>query len=334
MEVAQECLDALSANGVADLATVATEDEYCLVWTDDGVGRLRYCVTSILEPETVIAALPIPVPHPPRPAEVSGWHPSLRYYRRSQVSEDLADSLRNLWLAVENLLDASWPQGVGESEHRWVKRALGEAEAVVDLQPHVPVGSQKSALNAALDYYYVALRHPVFHAKESRGRAVPFDVPSHGEMTEKHERLTQLYLALLRALTGLHRPAFGVYPSVVNEIDFGFDHDVLAHVTDDPSPLDPAVDRPSPRGRPVITGTAPRTRSLEQRGRQIVLATIRSRDLVALDAVRRVTFTSTGEVMCCATVERELRPNEVGWFEVQMALRLQNTYMPRSFSPY
>ena len=70
---------------------------------------------------------------PPAPE----WHESARYFRLSQLTDDLLDSFRNIYLALESILDHLAPQRTTsplEREGSWFRRALTEADKIVNFK--------------------------------------------------------------------------------------------------------------------------------------------------------------------------------------------------------
>jgi hypothetical protein len=47
------------------------------------------------------------------------YHPALRFYRLSQVTDDLYDSYRNMYLAFEMLISSRFQKG-NEQELKWL----------------------------------------------------------------------------------------------------------------------------------------------------------------------------------------------------------------------
>ena len=68
------------------------------------------------------------------------WHESMRYFRISQITTDMFDAFRNLYLALESLLSHIAPVRLrpngrpDEGEGQWAKRALQAASVL--LQGH------------------------------------------------------------------------------------------------------------------------------------------------------------------------------------------------------
>jgi hypothetical protein len=106
------------------------------------------------------------------------WQESLRYFRLSQVSDDLLDAYRKLHLALESTVDAIAPQlmapsgSPAEGEGAWFKRALGEAANLIDLKRFAPAGAA-DPVEALRDELYRDRRTAIFHAQSSSPYVLP-----------------------------------------------------------------------------------------------------------------------------------------------------------------
>jgi len=335
LEVAQEGLDIFSARGRADLTTVETENDHLALWAEEGVKVLRVVSTALLRAgfgagEVQVRDATGAVKPSPRPVE--SWHQSMRYYRQAQLSEDLFDSLRSLWLAVENLLDSVDQWQTGEREGPWLKRSLASAGAKVDLTRYLPAGSPKAPHNQAFEYFYDELRTSIFHAKGSRDPQLPHGVEGMSDLVERHERLTRFYLDLLGEVTGVRRASGSMTHTGFELMTPGWEHDPCVQVTDDSSPFDPAHKVTNPSGGSVVEARAARERALERPGLKVLLAQIPGSELRRLEAVRRVGLTLGGSLASSTTIDGDLQAGDVDRFEAQLGLRLKNVGLPRSFA--
>jgi hypothetical protein len=101
------------------------------------------------------------------------WHESFRYFRLSQITDDLFDAYRNAYLALESVLSSIAPQPtnpagkVTEREGDWFKRALIEADKIVPLASVVPSGIA-DPVQRLFDELYVNMRSAMSHAKSGR----------------------------------------------------------------------------------------------------------------------------------------------------------------------
>lgn len=104
------------------------------------------------------------------------WHQSFRYYRLAQVSTDLFDAYRNLYLGFENLLSFICKKGKHEKEIDWLRRSLnlarqylGNIQAGTDVVEHI------------IKQQYIKIRCNLLHGKNfssilPHARIDPIDV--------------------------------------------------------------------------------------------------------------------------------------------------------------
>ena len=143
---AQQGLDFLAIFRVADLSIKDARDEHLAWWADPAGIVLRHTFTlpfsvtisSRARDRGADGAAQIRLQ-----ASRGVWHESLRYFRLAQVTDDLFDAFRNLYLALESILAQIAPQkrNPPEPEGVWLRRALGEVKNRIDLTPFVPRGT-------------------------------------------------------------------------------------------------------------------------------------------------------------------------------------------------
>jgi len=158
--VAQEALDVHAAT---HREAYATRDGECnfITWQAESDGYALSIIDTVHAPwqahiEVVVHNPPGSPPPPPPPPPV-GYHPALRYYRLSQLADDLFDAFRNAYLALEYLLSEVSPKSPGESEQNWLARVLGST-----LAPVLPGGIEVTTF---VESVYKFGRLPLFHAK-------------------------------------------------------------------------------------------------------------------------------------------------------------------------
>lgn len=94
------------------------------------------------------------------------YHPAFRFYRLSQLTDDLFDAFRNAYLCLECLVSetsAKWPN---EGESAWLKRVLAG-----ELGGALPDGVNPAPL---VDEIYRLVRLPLFHAKAGESFFMPY----------------------------------------------------------------------------------------------------------------------------------------------------------------
>jgi len=123
----QKGLDILSINGKGDISLSDSIDAYIIWWNEQSKQFLRiYRVTDFRMGASVEVTVSdkngkIIKYDNSKPTE---YHESLRYYRLSQITDDLFDSFRNMYLSFESLLSIQTKRRKGEKEGEWIKRGL------------------------------------------------------------------------------------------------------------------------------------------------------------------------------------------------------------------
>lgn len=202
-QVLLEALDIHAATHRDPIGTHRVEREY-LTWTraNDGY-QLTIASTadipwSISRRGTMIRAH-ARAPSIPATTQIA-HHPSFRFYRLSQLTDDLFDAYRNAYLALECLvsdedLPKQKPNGGTESEPNWLKRVLGDSTLLL---AGVPSGMN---IDATVDEIYKQGRLPLFHAKTGKSFYSP--------QGEERERVQTLFDKLNTILASLYRHKFG-----------------------------------------------------------------------------------------------------------------------------
>lgn len=160
--VAQEALDVRAATHREAYATRDGEHNF-ITWQAEADGYALSIIDTIQAPwqmhaEIVVHSAPGSHPPPPSPPPPPvEYHPALRYYRLSQLTDDLFDAFRNAYLALEYLISEVSPKSPGESEQNWLTRVLGGT-----LAPILPGGIDVVTF---VESVYKFGRLPLFHAK-------------------------------------------------------------------------------------------------------------------------------------------------------------------------
>jgi len=215
--VAEEFLDILAVEERTPVLLAEPHDG--VVWREGPHGLKVQLTTSI-----TFAAEPLPnravvtdkdgnvVPPPayvPPP-----HHASYRYFRHSQAAANVFDGYRNMFLALESVLDHIAPKQHGEGETDWLTRALGVAvQAHADLAPFVRTPG-KDPVASFIDAHYAAVRCAVFHAKSSAGRRLaPGSLDAHDVVLHQLLALQKLVEDLLKRLFKARLPQSGFFHS-------------------------------------------------------------------------------------------------------------------------
>jgi hypothetical protein len=332
LSAAQRGLDLLCISGAADLSIVGVEDEHITWWREQNEAVLRVTSVATISARvgakvTVTDSLGNVRPDPPRPEAV--WHESFRFFRLAQVTEDLFDAFRNLYLALESVLSSIAPPTVGgEGEGRWLKRALGEAHKLVGLSPFAPPGAADPLIAIYDDLRKT--RNAVFHAKSTRPHLLPHEWPKRAAVVSSLGRLSRLYLKLVDAGLQVRRPSGGFFASGFKLMTQHLDKSVVIHVTDDEAPVDPDTATINPGGGRVVSLATRAAPELDQSFMRYFMGQSPVSRLVELTHIGRIVATGDDAVpLTAGIVEGKLTLDSVGRFEAQMGLRLRNTQQPR-----
>ena len=274
----------------------------------------------------------VPQPAPPTPV----WHGSLRYFRLAQVTDDLFDAYRNLYLALEAILDRIAPQTVNaagkpnEPEGQWFKRALGEAHKRVPLNQFAPKGSA-GPVQDLHDELYVGTRTALFHAKGSRSSFLPH-VPGKEQENVRAvvARLARLYIALAEnelntrsVMSGLFAPGFDI---LTKHLIPKF----RLQATDDRAADNPDNEVLNPTGGAVIDLQTRHAPELERPFLRAFHGTATGTDAAGLERLSVIAAKVDDKLVCYGSVEGELVLAGVGRLEAQLSIRHRNAQLPRA----
>jgi hypothetical protein len=190
--VLQEALDIHAVTHRKPIGTSRGENEY-LLWTrKESAYELTFANTMEV-PWDVSGRL---TGGPPRSTPVKRdvpHHPSFRFYRLSQLTDDLFDAYRNAYLSLECLVSDESPKQSQEAERDWLKRVLGGP-----LSAGVPKAMD---ISMTVDDLYELGRLPLFHAKTQRSYYAP--------QGSKRECVQELLGRINALLASLFRYKFG-----------------------------------------------------------------------------------------------------------------------------
>lgn len=335
---AQESLDLLAMRGGQGLAVESADTEHVAWWTD-GAGRrvLRMVAVSDLGVSMSVAATVTDkdgkvVPQPAPPA--LPWHESLRYFRLAQVTGDLFDAYRNMYLALESLLSTVVPPKLhpngkpGEGEGQWLRRALTTVDSSLLLDPYAPSGPGP-AVDRVFDDIYAGTRTQLFHAKSGRPVLLPHGIDSRDGVLASLERLARLFLDLFAHHTGHRRPS-GAMTYVGFELMTSFETTVM--LSDDPAAVDKADEVINPTGGASAVMPTHRSSALSKPGVTFWLGELdlRATHGVPRGPARRVGLTTDDGVLL--QVQRLTEPVAlpgIDVLQVQLGARLVNSQQPR-----
>ena len=216
--VAQDLLDIVAVEERDCLVVIEPHDN--VVWRT-GPHGLKLQLTSSIVFGTLGSAkltgrdaagnvIPDPPYTPPQ------HHYAYRYFRFSQAAQNVFDGYRNMFLALESVLDYVEPKLPGEGETEWLERALVTAQSRgLDLSVFTKPGST-NPVDDFLNAHYSAIRCAAFHSKSSTGNVL---LP--GTLADESTVLQQL-LAVQELVEGLLKSEFSTRLASGGFTYFGF----------------------------------------------------------------------------------------------------------------
>ncbi|TDO16941.1 hypothetical protein EV580_0105 [Mycobacterium sp. BK086] len=246
LQAANHGLDYMSATGKThSLIDNAPGD--CIVWWPNSTGGcvMRASIVFSIHglevnfSATVTDAAGIVRPPPPAPTPVA--RDVFRFMRMAKTSPDLFDAYRNLFLALEYLLDDIHPHQEG-GEGQWFKAALAVADALIPVSRLAPA-DEADPIEWVYQNVYGDERSGLMHAKQRRGYLLPQDAASRAGLTTSMETLWRyvrdLVEAHLNVRSGETRwSAYGWAAQIDPVLQ-----QLVVFVSDDETPL---TDSPSP----------------------------------------------------------------------------------------
>ena len=193
----EEGLDMLSIGRAIDLVTRDAADEYFAWWLDSGqrvIAAVDTGTSIVSGTMTVSGSGPASTARPIPPS-----HPGFRFFRLSQVSEDLFDAFRNMYLAFELFLSSRYPKT--RPEIRWLHESLSAASVDILLADLSPLG-HSSPVKFVIDVIYGNARLPLFHATDGETYFVPSTEQRNRETVKA--ALTMLTLIVIRMAESWH----------------------------------------------------------------------------------------------------------------------------------
>jgi hypothetical protein len=325
-------LDGIAAQGKTNLEIHKAFEECLLWWREKDEQVLR--VSSIASfSVTMTATLEVRDAQgnikPPDPVPSPLVHKSLNHYRRSQTTDALFESFREMYLAFESLLSWRIPKARRERDVDWLKRALAMADAQIDLSNKC---SQKWS-DIANEFYrqiYSEVRVRIFHSKDSNLNLYPYRIADRELVENALERLGQIVIILYREWLNVRISTGGM-------TNAGFDlgthwlnrsTEVLVSSSDLPLRTDETLDGPEFQNSDVFSSNLAVTESGP--GLKVIVGAVEPTNL-ALHQLRRFGLKFEDKLIINHRLEADLVLDCVDSFEVAFGLRLRNTYPPKSY---
>lgn len=135
LETAHRGLDLMSVQGIADLSIQNPDEDHLVWWQEDArlIARVFYAHTQRVQLSMTITVRDAAGRIVRQPRRRPSWHESYRFFRLAQATDDTFDAYRNLFLALECVLDDRYPKGKTERESSWLRRSLGQIHGSTSL---------------------------------------------------------------------------------------------------------------------------------------------------------------------------------------------------------
>lgn len=202
----QEALDVLGMQAMHFLATPKAEYDHLLWWREGDevvarwcdVARLNVRVEASWEKKSADGTTLETSADAPLPA----WHEAMRYFRQSQLRDDLYTAYRDAYLALESILSTVAPQNTGEGERAWHIRACNALQANgVDFGALLEAAST-SPVEDFVDDQFKAHRCALFHAKANKHHLLPGVLTDRRVVAAAMERLGRFVTQAARTVLG------------------------------------------------------------------------------------------------------------------------------------
>lgn len=206
-EIAEKVLDMLSVQSFAKSELDDPLRDYALWFRHNGITTLR-CVSTARLGVRMRSAMEVRTPSgEPRaqpPSAPLGWHTSFAYFRRSQITDELHDAYRYLFLALEALLSEVYPWQSSAGETRWLQDALRHVVEGYNISlSEFLAAPGGNPYRRFLKEQYNARRCALFHSKAREGATIPGDILTRAELAAATQRLGRLYMRLAQLITGV-----------------------------------------------------------------------------------------------------------------------------------
>jgi hypothetical protein len=319
-------LDLLSLTGSVNLSMRNPEEDYAVWWLDgsDLILRLFAVETSTVEMSARMGVRDASGRLVRQRTKKPAWHESYRFFRLAQVTDDALDAYRNLYLALECLLDEHYPHRRREPEDVWLRRALGQVHQSTSLTHFAPSGAP-DPIAAIVQGLYSITRTSVFHAKSSRPHVFPGDRAAMRRVRKSVEPLAGLYLAVVAQELGMRRATSGITLYAFNQmVSSGLWDAIALAVSDDPSPFDPADEEINPAGGAVVALATARAPQYDEDFVCNWFGSVEVASLASLSCVARTGATREGRAAFVQMRHDNLTLGGFDVLEYRLAHRVEN----------
>jgi|688.fasta_scaffold127942_2 hypothetical protein len=322
--LAQQGLDILSVMGKDNLSIRNGDDEYLIWWREESEQILRV-VTLYRYSNSMKVSFGLANDQPP-PKPI--YHESFRYIRLAQITDDLFDAYRNMYLALELLVSTISPirkdiptkngKVKKETETEWLIRVIGSSPDYFTERKTVE------------EIYKI--RCDLFHAKENKMYKLPQkNLDDRKTVSDGLNDLSILVFKLLRKLQNVGRETGWIFPFMSDHI-IKLSEKTFIIVSDDDSSIDVRETIDSPTFRNSVKMITKYDYDLSERDFVVFLGSIDVNKLQSLSKIARFGLIKEDRLANIEVVRASLTYNLIDKFEVQM--RLQEDNVKREFKRF
>jgi hypothetical protein len=232
----QEFLDLLSMTGKEDIASKDSSDEYIAWWIENSRNKISFVTTATLkfyagDVEITVQVKDGNIIHQPK--SLPNYNIGFRFFRLAQVSDDLFDSFRNMYLAFEAFLSSIYPKGTG-TEIDWLKSSLTNSQNILQLQKLVPAGVI-TPIDYVVDTIYNKARLQLFHSKNGKPRLVPSEPRDRQIVATALSLLTKIVIQMAESWYNCHRKNSWINVRAILEDQYNNQNDLNFLFSDNPN---------------------------------------------------------------------------------------------------
>lgn len=330
-EVVQQGLDLLSIQGKVHLTTRNASDE-SLIWWRGVCGQVLRFISVIelnftVGPSNVVFEDKDGNVIPQKSPQKITYNEAFRYFRLSQVTDDLFDAFRNMYLAFEMLLEHKAPKSASENEGKWLNRALVEINKTAPLsEAFKPL--TKDVIRDIEKHIYKDIRCAIFHSKTGP-RLLPQNLSDRKKIQDGLRKLSRLVLLISKKFLYSRFPTGGFTYAGFDAATKPILQTSSILVSDNDLPLEQSNTLDSPAYKYAVEMKTKLAEDLSEPGLNYILGTINASDLSSLSKIARFGVKGEKGLLMTATIEAELKFTGIDVLEAQIGVQLRNVRGPK-----
>jgi hypothetical protein len=335
-EFIQQGLDLLSISGKDDLTLRDATDEYITSWKENNTQVLRITSTTTLNFDVPPVRVTV---HDKDGNEILSpiiepkYNYAFRFFRLSQITDDIYDAYRNMYLAFELLLSSQYPIEKNEREINWLRRGISNANISLNFKALLPT-STNDPIQEIIQTIYDKARLPLFHAKEGRGFYPPQSSEYRNVIIKALDLLTKMVLKMSEAWYDARRLGGGVFHGWVYESMKQILSTAKMLVSDDSSQFDKSQkDLTDNRYKSALWLQTELIRDDSERKGPSLLGKLEINDSTFKKTFWRIEIVDDKHPIIGLLLENELFVSDIDRLECHIHTRVGNVRQPKKFFP-